>query len=92
MDSEPIYLASFATIMGNNSERTRIIKRDKSRNQARYKREVLRKKQKSKAELQAEARGKNVEIYENWNLTQKYDFALMNDMIYCLKRRLFIQT
>ena len=76
MDSEPIYLASFATIMGNNSERTRIIKRDKSRNQARYKREVLRKKQKSKAELQAEARDKNVEIYENWNLTQKYDFAL----------------
>ena len=76
MDSECTFLALFSIIMGNNSERTRIIKRDKSRNQARYRKEALRKKRKSKAELKAEARIKNIEIYENWNLTQKYDFAL----------------
>ena len=76
MDLKTTFLEQYSAIMGNSSHRTKMIQIKKSRNQAKYKRRLARKEQKSEAERRAEARIKNVRVYEKWNMKQKYDFAL----------------
>ena len=78
MDSEIKFLELFSTIMDNNSDLTRIIKRDRIRNQTKYKKRLSRNKPKSEAERQAEARIKNLKIPPKLQATTKLPIKKVN--------------